>query len=316
MNRSLLIVTALSFTSRLAFADAQSERDHNIERGNAADAFDTYGMYVAEMSREGTAVSPDDTVNDPSSCTALLSKYADIQADELVRGMHFDQLPGAVNSSGNEYDVPFREMAQLCKRYAELHDLIVQTRGLVPDWSNSRYPVTDDLGEVRPYDGDPDDRPMTDAQTCVDHVGAAIEAGTPADIAVNFEDTERVTLNAVRERCQSIIAWWPGYKAKLIAAEKKALDALYAPYRAVGIKGDRLELFVSEGAPEDGAFYLPGCDRFATDAKTMKKAKKLFVWLTGEYGEVTLRKYTFKGDKYSMQERTFDFKESAYRWCH
>lgn len=95
-------------------------------------------------------------------------------------------------------------------------------------------------------------------------------------------------------------------------AEEAAIRAIY---QKAGIKGKRLELFTTEGRmPSDGRFMATGCGRFVTTVKEMKAAKKLFIWLDGN-GEVTLWKYTFSGDNYVKDEKTFDRKGDAYRFC-
>ena len=44
------------------------------------------------------------------------------------------------------------------------------------------------------------------------------------------------------------------------------------------------------------------------------KAKKLFVWLEGDAG-YTVRKFTFKGNNYTVSERTYTTQEGAYAGC-
>ena len=81
-----------------------------------------------------------------------------------------------------------------------------------------------------------------------------------------------------------------------------------------GIKGKRLELYVSYGMPDNTGFYAPGCGATVESLGALKKAKKLFVWLEGADG-YTIRKFSFKGDNYTVSERTYSTQEGAYAGC-
>jgi hypothetical protein len=80
------------------------------------------------------------------------------------------------------------------------------------------------------------------------------------------------------------------------------------------MKGKRLELFVYYGMPEGAGWYGPGCGYSIDNVAALKKAKKLFHWLESAQG-YTVRTYKFKGDNYTVSERTYDTQEAAYRGC-
>lgn len=101
----------------------------------------------------------------------------------------------------------------------------------------------------------------------------------------------------------------------LAALYQQKHDEIAAKYKAVGIKGDRLELFIYYDYIE---WYLPGCQDSTDEPARLKKAKALFQWLTDGDGNITVRKFTFSGDKYKRSEKRFaSYQEAAaYRACH
>jgi hypothetical protein len=51
------------------------------------------------------------------------------------------------------------------------------------------------------------------------------------------------------------------------------------------------------------------------DPKALKGQKALFQWLTDGNDVITIRKFSFKGDKYTITEKEFLTEGAAYRGC-
>lgn len=157
-------------------------------------------------------------------------------------------------------------------------------------------------------------------------VGAACAAQVDAALAYGFAPTETieskfydmpaVALGEAKAKvCQPAIDWSTARVAAIKGAGQAKQDAIVAVYKKVGIKGKRLDLFVSYGMPADAGFYAPGCESFVETAEGLKKAKKLFIWLEGDSG-YTIRKFVFSGDNYTVTEHSYDTQAQAYRGCH
>ncbi|HTJ41597.1 MAG TPA: hypothetical protein VL463_05850 [Kofleriaceae bacterium] len=154
--------------------------------------------------------------------------------------------------------------------------------------------------------------------TCAKAVDAALAYGFPAteQIESKFYDMPAIALGDAKAKiCQPAIDWAKQRVDAINAGAKAKQDAIIAVYKKVGIKGKRLDLFVSYGMPADAGFYAAGCEHFVETAEGLKKAKKLFVWLEGNDG-YTIRKFTFSGDNYTVTEHSYDTQAGAYSGCH
>jgi hypothetical protein len=152
---------------------------------------------------------------------------------------------------------------------------------------------------------------------CAEWVDKALANGMkPTDkIESSRYSMPTVELGKAKELyCQPAI----DFEGKMVDAVKKlAADkhqAIVDVYKKAGIKGKRLELYVEYGMPENTGFYAAGCESTVESLGALKKAKKLFVWLEGAQG-YTIRKFTFKGDNYTVSEHTYSTQEGAYRGC-
>jgi hypothetical protein len=145
---------------------------------------------------------------------------------------------------------------------------------------------------------------------------AALDAmGKAGGDVIYLRDDAPVTVDAARAVCTQAVTDAKKFQGAVTDRLTAEHDKIEAVYKAVGIKGQRLELFTYYGMPETGSFRAAGCDRYVDTAKALKKAKKLFIWLEVDDGTIIVRKYTFKGDKYSTSERTFARPDRAHAWC-
>jgi hypothetical protein len=267
---------------------------HTIDRGKAG----VTGMAVAD-------------------CRATIDSYAAyVKPSELIVSTEFALYPGKDGGATQfgdslEWQIPFKRAKEICDTYERKIDVYRATRDFVgcPDltWHEigdpSSYPITEPRLWI--YFG----------ESCLEKVKAAVAAGVPDDLTIAFDDRTRGTLAEVRAAAEAYLASARLAQAAVVAAHEAAQAKIVAHYKKAGIKGARLELFVSYGMPADGGWYGRGCDREITTVQGLKKAKKLFHWLTRSSGEIVVRKYTFKGDKYSVAERAFWLPENAHAWC-
>lgn len=154
-------------------------------------------------------------------------------------------------------------------------------------------------------------------QLCADRVDAALAFGIPATEKVESPryNVPAIALGDIKAQiCQPAIDFATKRTGDIKDLAQAKHDAIVAVYTKAGIKGKRLELFVSYGMPADTGFLAAGCTKWVDNIKSLKAAKKLFVWLEGDSG-YTVRKFTIKGDSYSVSEKTFSTQEGAYAGC-
>jgi len=199
----------------------------------------------------------------------------------------------------------------VCKKYETTYHHEYAEAALVAAWQQQDM-MKRPLEEL--YDGDIG-RIGIAGDECTKRVDAALAAGIDAGETI---ESERYGMPALKlgdgkaTYCQPAADFAVKIAADKKAAEKAKYDQTVALYKKAGIKGKRLELFVEYHPME---WWLPGCSSSTTDPKKMKKAKKLFHWLTDSSGYITVRTYAFKGDKYKVTEKTYDTEAKAYRGC-
>ena len=145
------------------------------------------------------------------------------------------------------------------------------------------------------------------AKECKALVAAAAAGGMAADAKIQTVVRE-VRFDEMPALCDAIEKH--ADQLKPVFAEKFA--AASAKYKAAGIAGKRLELFAYYN---DMEWYFAGCKSSSGDPKKLKAAKALFQWLTAPDGTITIRKYTFNGNNYTITEKEFATEARAYSGC-
>jgi hypothetical protein len=107
-------------------------------------------------------------------------------------------------------------------------------------------------------------------------------------------DTDRtLTLAAAKaEVCAKVAAIATTFAQDVERERLAAWERIAAPYKAAGVKGERLDYLVS--GHRYAKYGVGGVE--LTTIKQLAKAKVMFEMLTGQ-GVVTLRRTEFKGDK-------------------
>lgn len=251
---------------------------------------------------------PDEIAHVIASCREAIAdaKKEGVKPSDTITGWPGWEVNPNAKKSGDKVTFAFQDATWYCDDLAKRTkrwDLIAQIKvaqsvqstidkGL--DADQQRESSSDLVTAFRGYQ-----------QSCTDDL-AAVQAKGPDDLEV---DGAKIAQKDVPAFCEAL-----GKYADLEqAAWDQKVQTLGAKYSAVGIKGDRLEIFVYYDDLE--GWYLKGCKKSTKDPKTMKKAKALFQWLTGDDGVITIRKYAFKGDKYKVTEKQFLTEAKAYKGC-
>lgn len=218
-----------------------------------------------------------------------------------------------VQTDGDKKFVLAKDVEGLCKQWNDFYVHEFLEAVVMEAWQSEST-------QKRPVEGmyeSEAQRVGISGRLCAEWVDKALAYGfKPSDkVESSRYSMPTVELGKAKELyCQPAI----DFEGKMVAAVKKlAADkhqAIVDVYKKAGIKGKRLELFVEYGMPENTGFYAAGCGTTVESLPALKKAKKLFVWLEGAQG-YTIRKFTFKGDNYTVSERTYSTQEGAYAGC-
>ncbi len=214
---------------------------------------------------------------------------------------------------GDKYFVLGQDVEAFCKRWEDFYVHEYVETAVMAAWQQQDMMKRPIEGM---YEADAQ-RVGISGRLCVEWVDKALAHGfKPTDkVESSRYSMPSVELGKAKELfCQPAVDFETKRVAEIQNLAAANLQAIIDVYKKVGIKGKRLELFASYGMPDRGSFYAPGCGAAVETAAGLKKAKKLFIWLEGA-GGYTVRKYTFKGDNYSVSERTYSTQEGAYRGC-
>jgi hypothetical protein len=147
---------------------------------------------------------------------------------------------------------------------------------------------------------------------CLTKTDAAIKAGAPGDWTTTIYGEQLTLAQGRAKACEGLVALGKSWTGKAGKADAEKLAKIRDKYAALGIKGARLDLYVET----DNTYWLgKGCEKI-TDNKKLKNAKVLFQWWDNSDGTITIRKYTFAGDKVkSIKNNVFQTQERASRGC-
>lgn len=247
----------------------------------------------------------------PKECDAAIAKAKKAgvkDSDELSIYAVDEVVPTDKDGAhGGEKIITVADASKICVRYADVYvyqsnRVLVQQGYGTAEWMKDV--TTDEASGIQGLSKHP--------QACLDAIDALAKLGRTD---VELDDGSKPTLDEAKAVCTQALADASKFESTVTGRETAEHDKIEAVYKAVGIKGKRLELFVYYGMPEGGSFLAAGCTKYVTTAKALKKAKKLFIWLTADDGVITVRKYTFKGDNYKTSEKQFLSEASAYRGC-
>jgi hypothetical protein len=139
---------------------------------------------------------------------------------------------------------------------------------------------------------------------CTTELERLIGEGLRLDVTIELGGKELVLRDARAQVCGKLVAAAETFAAEVKAARERRYAERAAPYKKIGITGDRLELLVDH---YNYPMYAVGGRELKTPAE-LKKAKVIFeVLLPGTHTVWTVRKYQFQGDKViSTTSREYD----------
>lgn len=134
------------------------------------------------------------------------------------------------------------------------------------------------------------------AQKCSEAVTRRVVAGQNENTThILIDGYKDVTLAQVRsEYCDKLTALAQDFDDKVRAAKEEYEASLAAPFKSVGIKGDKLEFAILAARSGDTILGVGGSP--LTPAQ-IKRAKLLFVSVQSRNGDWTVYRLMFKGDK-------------------
>jgi hypothetical protein len=272
----------------------------------AAEKLLGFGHAVAEMKSKGTEVARHGFLDPaPSTCTAALAEAEKAGATDGTRlyASWPDSLPSYKYERSIGSSITLEAARGVCTDYAVWKPAV---KAAVSVQTAQAYLQNLESGGLGSY-------AIEEGKTCL----AAIEGLDAASrqVAVKIGDAT-MTLDDGRALCQQLVdkGGKAGAQEAAAAGEKRA--EIEAKWKKVGMKGDRLKLFVDNELDGGGfPWYAKGCTTEITDPKKLARAKILFMWTAGPNGGTLVSKYAFKGNKVKETAREYFDDAKAYRGC-
>jgi hypothetical protein len=268
------------------------------------------------LRQQGSTIVGDGPSMTEADCTKVITELKDAGAKpdaRLHRTYTADELTmlgDLAKKDDKGVYVLVKDAPRICQQYASLKRALPGAQALLT------YARGLDMLEMLPPEhvGDGGAGALATAEQCAPALDEAIKKGAATDAALTIStNLPPMTLEEARTKiCGAYVDKAKSFTGAVEASRKAAYEKIAAPYIKLGVKGDRLELFVSyESAP----FYDKGCKAEILDIKKLVKAKVLFHWLDASDGTITIRKYTIKGNSYKISEKTYDRQAQAYKGC-
>ncbi len=256
----------------------------------------------------------------PEACLEVITtaRAAGVKDDDKLSGYGaFKGHPKQVQPSGGDAYLLFKDAPSVCEIYGPRY-----RQAMAHAYCEAAHLALGNVGKADPksaYVADAE-RIINHSNACVASVDAMITVDQAGDTELNFWRASDFKIKAKDARAaygEPLRAAGAKLKADIEALATADAAAIRKRFTDVGIKGDRLELFVYYGNidPERSGWLARGCSSYVVKPKDLKKAKKLFQWLTAGDGTITVRTFTFKGDKYKQSERAYLTEERAYKGC-
>jgi len=238
-------------------------------------------------------------------------KKAGLKDGDRIFSFRFRELEDEVHfDDDREAYLELGEIGPLCDEY-ELLQKMVPAAGLQQETLQS----LDIYQNIAPKDlgADMGQQLVAQGEACLATTDQAIAAGAPADRKSRIGTLDLTLTEGKTQICQAMIDFGAKAAGDIKAAHQAEFDRIAAKYKQAGIKGARLELFVES---DNGDWLTKGCETLR-DIKKLAKAKKLHQWWEAPDGTVTIRTYTFKGNKVkSIKNKAYRDADAAYaRGC-
>ncbi|HUQ08488.1 MAG TPA: hypothetical protein VM261_38620 [Kofleriaceae bacterium] len=310
MKKTLVAFAAAAGTLVAGAATASAEDTTPLAKVITSLAYRLDGQHYAQPDWTST-VSDLESFEKPETCWKAFKDSGVGPNDKVFSDGAFRFK--SVQKEGDKYFVLGKDVEAFCKRYEDFYVHEYVESAVMAAWQQQDMMKRPVEGA---YEADAQ-RVGIAGRLCTEWVDKALAYGfKPTDkVESSRYRMPTVELGKAKELyCQPAV----DFEAKRVAEIKALADAKHQAivdvYKKAGIKGKRLELYVSYGMPDNTGFYAAGCGSTVESLPALKKAKKLFIWLEGAQG-YTIRKFTFKGDNYTVSERTYTTQEGAYSGC-
>lgn len=252
----------------LALAASPAGADSSEAAYDLASAITSYGRQVADFKGHWSSVLDDRFPED--GCHAALQTAQDA---------------GVATTAAQK---------KTCDEFRTYHQL-AQAEAAVTDAAQWNYFVTEiNMATNHERNGE---QMIASAKQCSAEVDRLIAAGMPANIKVRIGKSQPFEIAMAEAKvkvCEPLAKTAASFAKDVGAARKAAYEKAAAPYKKVGITGDRLALLVDH---VDYAMYAVGGAELRTPTQ-LKNAKVIFELLgPGTDGMYILRRYQFSGDK-------------------
>jgi hypothetical protein len=281
------IIIALAFTCATPVLAAADVRD-DVESQLHSDAFRLSRFNIDELKEFG-------------KCRAALAKARKLKPTTRLQSGFFNVHPKAVQD-GSDWVITVADIPWLCD---EIDRAMVRGSLAASLADAKRYrdtlaarPELDPRARLGDGDHDRDRAKACEAAVAAERATGATSLawnGTTYDLA------------EAAELCKSLAAW----SEHMNRSAEANFEKVAPPYRALGIDGDRLRLFVQYA---NVSFRGRGCEKIDDDA-VLARQKYVYQWLENADGTHTIRKYTFKGNRYTVSEKRYLTEARAYAGC-
>ncbi|MBK9034293.1 MAG: hypothetical protein IPL61_24020 [Myxococcales bacterium] len=287
MKRTLpaLAILILSLASAdVALADRVELEDH-------------LGQAMGQLNRQDVGA-----LREYANCRQSLAAAKKLfRRGDKLRAQAFEHHPQAVKD-GDTYAITVADLPWMCDEIDRMVAHATLFESLTMAQSYQRTLATKPAPDERAHLSEGDES-LAQATRCAAAVAAEAAHGATA---IEWKGAS-IPIADATGLCEAIRAWGDYQNASGEANFEKVAPT----YRALGIDGDRLRLFV---ANETVYFRGKRCEKLE-DPKALAKARYAYLWLVNADDTHTIRKYTFTGNRYKMVEKTFTFERQAYAFC-
>ncbi len=285
--RATLTVCLLALSATSAAADVRGDVEGQLYQ----DAYRLSRFSIDELKEYG-------------KCRPMLAlAKKKLKPTDKLRSGHFKIHPKAVQD-GDDYVITVADIPWLCDEIDR-----AMTRGTLAATLEDGKRYQEQLAKNPELDTNPNVRigagayDLGRAKTCAADVAKEKAAGATK---LDWKGTS-YDLSDAEALCAAVGAWGE-YMNKSGEAN---FEKVAPKYRALGVDGDRLRLFVEY---ENVSFRGKRCE-IIDGLEVLAKQKYVHQWLENADGTHTIRTYTFKGNKYSVKDKTFLTEAKAYKGC-
>lgn len=282
---SLLILGTVTLLTPRAHADVRTDVESQLH----SDTYRLSGFKIDELKEYGKC-----------RATLALAKKK-LKPTDKLRSSNFKLHPKAVQD-GDDYVIAVADIPWICDeidRVMARGTLVVALdEGAQKAAALAAKPAPDErvrIGEGAYY--------LEQSKTCAAAVAKEVASGATQ---IEWMSKTYVLADAATS-CQALAAWG----AYLNQSGEANFEKVAPRYRAVGVDGERLRLFVQY---DNVSFRGKRCE-IIDGVAPLAKAKYVYQWLENADDTHTIRKYTFSGNRYKISEKTYLTEAKAYKGC-